>query len=1018
MTFLFGRHRSQSDAASAREEPGMLRQSLSHQDPCSEGRFRNLFRKSSDGLRPEAHGNEKSTSAEAPTMHKQQRDSGKHGSNKDLPRNSPRGQSPTAPDHSEPKQPGNIQDLLEYRLDNSSRERKKSNTNKSRLQDESVFTKEDVKIILSGAPHFLLEKGKHGRWYPQVIFPWDEQNPVVQHLWDRKPLPHASFTLSTLHAHLPVPDDWAVKGGVPIRGYDWRRTGTTNRATFDVGIFEVPNMLSNNGKEPGTVGFRHFLELSVADAVRYTGPEEPRQSPYLRRVSALPAMEAFDLMEGYNKPYSQCQSGAVYDRHQLICGGPQAWKRIGVRDISVRSLVQRLDHLRQFRQDMLREGSRKTILDIETPHELHDSLHTRFLYPHPPPADILAGHPYSIKSQIKTLVIVLKTPGAWINFSLPEWRFRAGQVLWEASLQGDSDCLEPGSSGGREPREDLIKSGMERKWLMIQMLLSAELLLRLDAFVRVGMLHDPHGGQVTIHELDQFDKLREGKVNWDLIVVRRFLDSLDITCASSESQSPPDASSSPSSASKSPEKGRHFSFIDALTRRKSSPVANLQSAWDCQLSSSHVRQQLEGLYVFAENIGWPNIDALKAAMNFKLGDAENPILPALVVDDRGAKPISSGSSLAKRDMYTRNPCRRRVKLHSSGDPQSKALGWVSRTWLSGFVIPGEGISHLLMATLLENDADALEQLGLIANLYGGFVYGGRSWWSKACIVGRVLSSSTGAKTCMGWISSDMLPRDKTTLEILGRGWFELPVEQVPQISTRPRIKQGAKLAIESSPLGVGDITAEAFTLPVEEPESSATSNDQVKLLSLSVNGIGSPCDDGKAFTPADEATVSFSIDEAEGAGGSTTVSFALKYNVRFVSAHECRVPLGVAARNYLGREHVEGREPTKPHESKWTRLPGHPLHRSYSYKYIPLACLSNTSAPQPTRSSQDAEAPPTPEIIIIDARGSRDKETFVRAWCASVGCHAIISRSGRTCVACCIRQARAVDVPVVVRVSV
>jgi hypothetical protein len=55
MAFLFGRHRSQSDAASAREEPGMLRRSLSHQDACSEGGLRNLFRKSSDDLKLEAH---------------------------------------------------------------------------------------------------------------------------------------------------------------------------------------------------------------------------------------------------------------------------------------------------------------------------------------------------------------------------------------------------------------------------------------------------------------------------------------------------------------------------------------------------------------------------------------------------------------------------------------------------------------------------------------------------------------------------------------------------------------------------------------------------------------------------------------------------------------------------------------------------------------------------------------------------------------------------------------------------
>jgi hypothetical protein len=956
---------------------------------------------------------DKSHPIETSTVAKPRRASCQRRDSKELgrtsPRSSPQGDSSTAGDSSELKQPGNIQDLLEYRLDLMSKPKDSSSKPTSSPLDCSRLTKKDVKALLSGAPHFLLEKGKHRRWYPQVIFPWDEQNPVVQHMWDRKPLPHASFTLSTLHAHLPVPDDWAVKGGVPLQVHDWRRTGATNRATFDVGIFEVPNMLSNNGKEPGTVAFRHFLELPVADAVRYTGPEEPKKPEYMHQISTMGATEAFDLMEGYNKPYSQCQSGAVFDRHRLICEGPEAWKRIGVRDINLRSLVQRLEHLRQYREDMLREGSTKTILDIESPRQLHDSLHTRFLHPRPPPADILAAHPDIVKSQIKTLAIVLATPGAWINFSLPEWRFRAGQVLWEASQHGDGDCFTPGSGSGPVPENNLVKSGMERKWLLIQLLLSAELLLRLDAFVRVGMLHDPHGGHITVQELRQFDKLREGKVNWDLIVVRRFLDSLDISCVSSQPGPSHEDSRSKPMNNKSPEKGHHFSLLEAITRRNSSPVVDLQSAWDCQLSSSHVRQQLEGLYVFAENIGWPRIPILKAVMELKLGDPENPVLPALIVDDkRGEEAIAKETLLAKADMYTRSPYRRRVKLHSPSNAQSKGLGWISRTWLSGFVIPGEGISHLLMATLLENDAELLDQLSTTASLYGGFLYGERSWWSKACIVGRVLSSSAGAKTCMGWISSDMLPRDMTTLKKFDCGWFELATEEVRQVSSRPRIKQGAKLALESSPLGTADITADAFTLPREDSESSPNYNVQVRALTLSVN------DDGpsKGITLANEASISFSIEGAK-PKDSTTVSFPLKYNVRFISAHECRPPLGVVSHKRSVRE---GASPTTTIPfSNYTRLTCHPLHRSYPYKCVPLDSLPNTSAPQPT--SQDSEAPLGPEILVIDARGDRDKETFVRAWCASVGCHAIIGRVGRTCLACCIRQARAVEVRVVVRIG-
>jgi hypothetical protein len=873
--------------------------------------------------------------------------------------------------------------------------------------EKSHLTPKDIKALLSGAPHFLLEKGKHGRWYPQVIFPWDEQNPIIQHMWDRKALPHASFTLSTLHAHLPVPDDWTVKGGVPIQVADWRRrTGAVNRATFDVGIFEVPNMLSNNGKEPGTVGFRHFLELSVADAIRYV-PEKPKTLPSIQQLSNMGATAAFGLMEGYHKPYSQCQSGVVYDRHALICEGPEAWKRIGVRDINLRYLVQRLEHLRNVRREILTEGSTKTILDIESPRELHDSLHTHFLHPHPP-NELIERHPQSVKSQIKTLSLVLATPGAWINFSLPEWRFRVGQVLWEASLHCDGDCLDPDSSNDKVPGDILITSGMERKWLLIQLLLSAELLLRLDAFVRVGMLYDPHGGHITIPELRHFERLREGKLNWDLIVVRRFLNSLDITCPSPQPASP-GGPRSRSSGTKPPEKSRRFPLLDSITRRSSSPpIPDLQSAWDCELSSSHVRLQLEGLYVFAENLGWPKLDALKATMELKLGDINNPALPRLVVDDsRGQEKISKEMLLAKEDMYTQSPSRRRVKLCSSGDPQSKTLGWISRSWLSGFVIPGEGISHLLMATLLENDADAFAQLGSIANLYGGFVYGGRSWWSKACVVGRVLSCSAGAKTCMGWISSDMMPRDVNTGELFKRGWLELAVEEVPRISSRPRIKHGAKLSMESTPLGTGDLTAEAFTLPVDTPEPSATEVN-IEGLTLSVNDYGP---NGYGITPA-EPSMSFSIADAH-TGVSTTVWFPLKYNVRFISAHECCPPLGVASRT-SDREKDET-QPTR-HMSKYTRLPGHPLHISYRYKYVSLDSLSNTPAPQPSPSADQA-----PEIIVIDARGNRDRETFARAWCAAVGCHAIISRSGGTrvtcCVACSIRQARAIDAMVVVRVS-
>jgi hypothetical protein len=866
----------------------------------------------------------------------------------------------------------------------------------------------------------MLERGKHGRWYPQVIFPWDEHNPSIQRMLDRKPLAHASFTLCTLHAHLPVPDDWAVKGGVPIPLQDWRRSGAFKRAAFDVGVFEVPNMLGNNGKEPGTIGFRNFLELSNADLLKYTGPEEPRDSLNMQRVSSLPATEAFELMDQYNKPYSQCLSGAVFDRRKLIKDGPAGWKRIGVRDVNLRYLVQRLDQLRQLRLDVLRQGSTITILDVESPHELHNILHTHFLHPHPPPADLLPGHPQGLKSQIKTLATVLATPGAWIDFSLPEWRFRAGQILWETPPHGDGDCMVSNDCSAGTSKHPWINSGMERKWLLIQILLAAELLFRLDAFVRVGMLHDPHGGLITASELQHFDQLREGKVNWDLIFVRRFLDNLDITCDSTPSPNSPigGGSPSPSPIEKPPTKPRRFSLFDSITRRISSTQeADVRSAWECRISSPYVRQQLEGLYVFAENIGWPKAGALRSHFEQVCKSGKDLFAPRVDADGVCGQGMESEDIMktgpVKNDMYSRSRCRRSVKLRSLSsedkDPHaSEVLGWISRSWLSGLVIPGEAICHLLIGTLLENDADAIDRLGPTANLYGGFVYDGRSYWSKASIVGRVLSSLEGAKTCMGWVGSDVLPRDETTFEPLAEGWFEVPMQKAIRGPGKSRIKQGGKLAMESTPLGMGDITADAFTLPVDPPASASVPDVSLVKLTLSIR---SQCKRG--ITSSDQASLSFSLRSAN-MPSPTTASFPLKFNVRFISAHECRRPRGVTARHkdWSGPhdKQEEQEELATPDWGQFKRLPGHPLHQSFPYRHVSLDALPELPTPTPPLEGN-------PEVLIIDARGSRVKETFARAWCASVGCHGLIGRVGRTCVACCVREARALDVPVVVRVS-
>ena len=106
-------------------------------------------------------------------------------------------------------------------------------------------------------------------------------------------------------------------------------------------------------------------------------------------------------------------------------------------------------------------------------------------------------------------------------------------------------------------------------------------------------------------------------------------------------------------------------------------------------------------------------------------------------------------------------------------------GWLSNTYLSGLILPGEGLNHFLLSTLLENDSVAILSLGRDACLYGGFKYSNRSFWSKECIVGRVLAAGKGARECMGWISSPVTPKGLKHSE---DAWVDIEVEYHCELS--------------------------------------------------------------------------------------------------------------------------------------------------------------------------------------------------------------------------------------------
>lgn len=919
-----------------------------------------------------------------------------------------------------PKQPHHVKDALEKRLQGDTQPGTESNSKLKYSRAATTFqlsklTASDLKALFSGAPHFLLEKGRRDRWFPEVIFPWDEHDPLIQHLWDRKPLPHASFTLSTLHAHLPVPDGWAPNDESDMYPVGFRMTDRPKRATFDLGEFEVPNMLAMNGQEPGSIGFRHFLELPVSDQIKYGGPEQPRPAADHQRLSSLPATELYEMMERSNHPYSQCRGRILLDRKALLCEGPQAWKRIGVRDISFKALVERLKYLKQMRDDILssREIHNSPCKDKDTLRELHDVLFTKFLFPPTKDMDRVHGDPHNLKSQIAVLAEVLSTPGAWFNFSNPKWRLRVGQILWETAPHPDGDCLDFGEKDDTQ-RHSWIRRGLERKWLLIQMLLAAELLVRLDAVVGIGSPQDQQGSSVSMEDIRHFDNWRNGKLEWDIIAVRRFLGNLNIAYAPSHPQRPPPQ------AGTGEQRHRFPLFGSSSNKPSDLTVSESWSAWDCTLVPSRVERQLDGLFTFAERLGWPAVDELKTRMAAKVLTEE----PDSTLNKIYGSPVHNGrpERLGRRESRSARHLKGAtaladefVALHLSPTPNEAVHaadigGWISRSWMSGFVLPGESLNHLLMGTLLENDRRALSEVGAVADFHGGFVYSGRSWWNKACIVGRVLACLEGSKACMGWVSVPILPRHAQSLKALQSTWLRVPVERVAPRSSKPRIKHGDKVSRQSTPLGEGRVTADDFTLPIDRPPNDSDGlgvNFDSLVLAFDQENQIPP--EGKAVRTATGAFISFTLTLGPNES-PVPITFALRFDVQFISSHECRPPLGIAAyhcglfpcRSPSSMSHKAGRR---------ARLPGHPLHNSFRYKYVPLEALPTLTV------AQEAVSKTSQEVMVLDARKSSTKEALARAWCASVGCDAIISRVGRTCLSCSVREARAVEAAVVIRVG-
>ena len=841
--------------------------------------------------------------------------------------------------------------------------------------------------MFTGAPYFSVEDTK-----PQVIFRGGDAVKASRYSTDYEKLDVSSFGACTLGQHRTR----QLEGKPPPCCHE------TVSAKEESTLLEVPYMLAASGREAGTMGFEHFLQLPIADS--------------LVIADQLPNIT----------------------KRKLLRTGPE---ELGLRKLDMEDIIKRLNELGELYATEREEVEAAHYWNSDKVEELGEDLFGNVL------SDEMGGSDTSLKTQISALQKVLDATGVWHNFSIVEWRIRAGQLLWA------SDDTEKPS---------------ERNVLLLQITLASELLVRLHAIESMPAAFSSSQPLLSTEDADALESERSTKVRWDLLLAERFLDNLTIAAKKPTEED-----------DKKLNRSSLWSAITFLTARE---TADDESSVEPILSPKDDLRQIDGLVNFAEAIHWPHAKDIRQDMEAKLSaslkvPSHLGIRPVSTTASEYATPLGSpmfpGTPGTRSSFFGLGEQKKRPGVARTTTAQSVRLlpsrsttgftgldtqeafevgGWLSRSWLSGLVLPGECASHLLVSTLLENCPQAITALGAEANLYGGFIYEGRSYWSKSCVVGRVLGAVEGSTECMGWIS---VPGAGT--EKMEDGWLNISVKDAPgQVEENSRIRDAALVGRASDPLhgeGMATVQAGDFVTPTED--NLATGNE-AKFCGVSFD-VEAP-----EKKPSNESSLPMGgISDSEPSGASLTftstvnstpakISVPLTYDVQFVTSYPCHPQRSKARmstnllkapspklsfeqdRDDAGRP-VDSTRPSKTDSTANLRAshiekelpppPAHPLHIDYHFDTVSTATLLSAPAenrPRALSTPEERQAAKQSvsddeDVVVLDCRGAEDLGLLGRAWCAKVGEHALIGKSGRTCLACCVREARALGIAVVIR---
>ena len=763
---------------------------------------------------------------------------------------------------------------------------------------------------------------------------------------------------------------------------------------------EVPPMASFLGWEPGTVGWDYFLMLPAGDADR-----DPDESEF-----------EDNLDEGGRE-----RGGGMRER-----------ERGGVRSVEVEYIVERLKELgaiwqakkKRRAQQMGRavpgeesegDGDGEENGGIPTSVEMYTHLFTHLLYPPTRIATDDYADPYSLKVQITALIHALGKK-MWLDFSIVRWRIKLGQILWgdaaTTAVMGDDQDVEEYEEWEAATKES------ERVWLLLQILLACELLVRMDTVlseeedrnqcrssVRSNWSNQsaPESKEQMLHRFRQ-----EGgrKVQWDIVLAHRWLENIRIEMEALHPKDSPFQKAIKKSSFLSPP-SRWFGVAQASpSPEHSSPsTPDLSEVTDALLLPRNPRRQIEGLLHFARKLQWPNLDSLAQQVTMRAPASSTPSSSGLGTPLACGVPLSTAASSyfpgpmprPKRLLEIASDVVRQKSANLTVPSVSGRGGWLSRSYLTGLVLPGEGLNHLVIATLLENDQAAAKVLGFNANLYGGFQYLGKTWWSRYCIVGRVMAGFDGAEEESGWVG----PVKGSGIAIEGEGgttfagnisdgWIDVLTQPSPD-SKSPRALAAGSVERDCDIRGRGwkrgtEPREDAFAA-VDIGAAIEDADVEVQVRGLYFNPAEQPlppvrppteeeADDAEAETP-DPQTYEVAAHILVGPRGGKKLLYVLelKYGVSFVSAWPCFPPL---------------------HQQ------GHLLHCSYGY-----ACARIEELPSLRQGNDDART------LVVNT-WSPAQRVLLYAWCAHRGRSAVVATRGRTCIACAVREAGALALGVVV----